>query len=638
MFARSTPVFSLAVLPFVLLVARGEGELPPPEFQVDPYLKAAQRAKLQDVDADVRAPRVGLDLSGQWTLLSRLQLGLETDFEHSHYRLFNFDQVLPGVAEPLRDAFQVKLSPRLKYALDDRWALLAGATVGAAGSPDADLQRSFTYGGFVGFHRQFDERFGMTFGVAASTRLEDHVHVLPLVGVNWRISQRWRLDVEGAGGKLSYAFRPPLRVFVGLAYELHEFRFAGDSSIPEGVLRDQSFPVSLGLDWRPYPATRVVFALGSNFDTTYRVRDSQGHTLFDKDAAGAPFVSLAIHFGFGGRPANTSGSADDMRAVPLDRATEGDPALGGPTVQFWEENDSMSGTDDNYSQGGQIAYLAPEYRAGELPAWMNWFGEGLPALGYNVERARFTFAAGQLIFTPLNIHTPVLQVGDHPYSAWLYGAPALQRRGLTAGGMDVLEEVRIGLGWVGPGALGGEAQNFIHRNFTIAPALGWEHQLRNEPTGDFTYARAWRKVLLGERDAGAVEFIPHFALVGGTPRTQAAAGGTMRFGVNLPDDFGPPTIQSTLPISGGAPQRFGAYLFAAIEGRALARDTFLDGDLWRSGDHVESLPLGLESRVGVAVTWHCLDLGFTYARQSPEFKGQGYGNHDYGAIWANWRL
>jgi lipid A 3-O-deacylase len=243
-----------------------------------------------------------------------------------------------------------------------------------------------------------------------------------------------------------------------------------------------------------------------------------------------------------------------------------------------------------------------------------------------------------LIFTPLNIHTTALQAGDHPYAGWLYGAPALQRRGLMSDGTAVLEEARIGLGWVGPGALGGEAQNFIHRNFTIAPALGWEHQLRNEPTGDFTYARAWRKVLLGERDAGAVEFIPHFALVGGTPRTQAAAGGLVRFGVNLPDDFGPQTIQSTLPISGGAPQPFGAYLFAAIEGRAVARDTFLDGDLWRSGDRVESLPLGLESRVGVAVTWHCLDLGFTYARQSPEFKGQGYGNHDYGAIWANWRL
>ena len=100
------------------------------------------------------------------------------------------------------------------------------------------------------------------------------------------------------------------------------------------------------------------------------------------------------------------------------------------------------------------------------------------------------FAAGQLIFTPVDINPSALQVGDHPYAGWLYGAPSLERRGRTSGGTDVLEQIRLGLGWVGPGALGGEAQNFIHRNFQINQAQGWDNQLHNEPTADFTLIKS----------------------------------------------------------------------------------------------------------------------------------------------------
>ena len=638
MFARSTPATALALLPFTLLLTRGEGELPPPEFSVNPHFTAPQRAKFDQTSADVRAPRVSLDLGGEWTLSPRTKLGLAADFEHSHYRLFNFNRLLPGVSEPIRDAFQVKLSPRLTYALDEKWALVGGASVGWAGDPDAEVAKTFTMGGFVGAHRQFNEHFGLTFGAAAATRLEDHVHLLPFVGVDWQISKRWRLAMAGASGQLSYSLSKPVEVFLGLAYETHEFRFADDASIPGGVLRDQSVPISVGLNWQPNPSTRVTFAVGSAFSPSYRVRDAQGHTLLDKDAKGAPFMSLGVNLGFGGRRSKASEAGEVPPLVPMLQSGAGDDSVGGHTLKIWEENDSMSGTDDNYSQGAQIAYLAPEHHVGDMPSWLRWFGEGLPALGFEVERARGTFTAGQLIFTPLNITATALQVGDHPYAGWIYGAPALQRRGQTAGGIEVLEEVRLGLGWMGPGALGGEAQNFIHRNFEINQAQGWQNQLRNEPTADLTYARAGRILLAGEREGGAVDFIPHLALVGGTPRTQAAAGGTVRIGVNLPDDFGQPTIQSTLPISGGATQSCGVYLFAAVEGRAVARDSFLDGSLWRSGYHVASEPLGLETRVGFAVTRHSVDFGFTYARQSPEFKGQHFGNHDYGSLWLNWRI
>ena len=615
------------------------GDFMPAQSSVEPGFVVPSRGKIGDTDADIRAPRVSLDLGAKWMLSPRWLFGLGAGIEHSHYRFSDFGTLLPGASEPLRDAFQVKLSPTFTYLHDDRWAFVAGVNFGAAGDPDASVPESMTVGGLLGARRQFSRNFALTLGVAGSTRLEDVVRVLPVIGVEWQIAHRWRLDTQGPSGRLSYQINDPLQVFLRLAYETREFRLADDASIPGGVLRDQSIPVSLGIGWQASPSAKVTFQIGTLFSGSVRLRDDHRRTLVDEDVAGAPFVSLGVNVGFGGArsAAGATGEPRDGRAVDLSR-DEDTGVLAGHTVQAWEENDSVTGTDHSYTQGLQFAYLAPEHATGSMPGWLAWFGEGLPSIGFETERARATFATGQLIFTPVDIHTSAYQPGDRPYAGWIYGAPALQRRGTTAGGIDVLEELRLGLGWVGPGALAGEAQNFIHRNLSIGQGLGWEHQLRNEPTGDLTYARAWRATLAGDRDGGAVDIVPHVALTGGTPRTQASAGATLRIGVNLPDDFGRPTIQSGLPVSGGTSRPFGVHLFAGIEGRAIAGDTFLDGNLWRSGPSIDKEPFGLESRVGFAVTSGKVDLGFTYARQSPETSVGERKTHDFGSVWLSWRI
>ena len=616
-------------------------QAPDPVFTVESYLRTGSRAKADLAEADVRAPRVGIDFNATWMLPPRWRISLDAEIEHDHYRLFNFDRLLAGTEEPLRDAFRVRIAPMATYFVDERWALVAGMTPEVAGDPDADVARSFTIGGFVGARRQFTPTFAMTFGGMASTRLADTPRFLPLLGVEWQIARRWRFGVQGPGGSLSYAWHTaeegkPLNLFLKMAYESREFRLASDSSVSEGVLRDQSFPVGIGVEWHAAPLATVTAEVGTSMSGSLRVRDRNDRTLVDRDLQSASYLRLGIQVPLSAP--TPSGSEETHSHHSGAGAEESERRLSGGVIQAWEENDSMTGTDSNYSQGIQFSYLAPEAAWGSMPAPLAWFGESIPSVGYQVERGRFTFATGQLMFTPIDIHTTTLQVSDRPYAAWMYLAPAVQRRGQTSAGNAVLEELRLGLGWIGPGAMGGEAQNFIHRNFAIGLAEGWTHQLHNEPTGDLTLARAWRRTLAGDRDGGCVDFVAHGALTGGTPRTQGTAGGLVRIGVNLPDDFGQPTIQSTLPISAGVPQHFGVHVFAGIEGRATAYDSFVDGNIWRSSHHVAGDPLGLESRVGFALTWYSVDLGFTYARQSPDFKQQTGGNHDYGALWLNWRL
>ena len=131
----------------------------PSQSSVEPGFVVPARGKIGETDADIRAPRVALDLGAKWMLSPRWLFGLGAGVEHSHYRVSNFGKLLPGADEPLRDAFQVKLSPTFTYLYDERWAFVAGVNFGAAGDPDEEISRSLTVGGLLGARRQFSQNF-----------------------------------------------------------------------------------------------------------------------------------------------------------------------------------------------------------------------------------------------------------------------------------------------------------------------------------------------------------------------------------------------------------------------------------------------------------------------------------------------
>ena len=106
-----------------------------------------------------------------------------------------------------------------------------------------------------------------------------------------------------------------------------------------------------------------------------------------------------------------------------------------------------------------------------------------------------------------------------------------------------------------------------------------------------------------------------------------------RLGRRLPHDYGPPRIQPSLPGSGFfVPQNgFGWYLFAGVEGRAVARNIFLDGNTFRDSRSVDKEPLVGDLQFGFALTWSDVRLGYTHVLRTREFKTQGK-TSEFGAV------
>ncbi|MFP4360513.1 MAG: lipid A deacylase LpxR family protein [Alphaproteobacteria bacterium] len=287
------------------------------------------------------------------------------------------------------------------------------------------------------------------------------------------------------------------------------------------------------------------------------------------------------------------------------------------TLSFTLDNDLFAGSDRYYTNGVRLAWRSP---AASPPGWL----AALEPLGRAFmppdAARRWGLALGQSLFTPEDIARENPDPDDRPYAAWLYGAVNLSSAQATS-----LSRLELQLGVVGPAALGEEAQNTVHRINRGQEAEGWDFQLANEPGGNAIASRIWRynHPLAGE-DGFAVGALPSLTASLGNVQTHAAAGLLLRAGWGLNADFGPPRIRPSVTGSAfvDAEERSGGYVFAGVEGRAVARDLFLDGNTFQDSRSVDKKPLVTEASVGAAWLFPGGRLSYTHVFRTEEFRRQ----------------
>jgi len=83
----------------------------------------------------------------------------------------------------------------------------------------------------------------------------------------------------------------------------------------------------------------------------------------------------------------------------------------------------------------------------------------------------------------------------------------------------------------------------------------------------------------------------------------AGTGIQMRFGWNLPGDFGIKIIRpgGDSSVSFRRSGRFGVHLFAAVDGKAVLRNIFLDGNTFQDSHSVDKRPFTLDILLGMSL-------------------------------------
>ena len=294
------------------------------------------------------------------------------------------------------------------------------------------------------------------------------------------------------------------------------------------------------------------------------------------------------------------------------------------SIQF--ENDFFGGgTDRHFTHGTRIECLTgPQKWIAQGADKLPWFSSE-KAFGHSDEplKGRAAFSLGQSIFTPENTAAAQVVPEDRPYAGWLYVG-----FGLVANqGTRRYDKLELEIGMVGPYSFAKEVQTFWHSLFGLQIPRGWDNQLKTELGAVLYYEQARRydrRVVIGLE----ADIIPHFGGSLGNVFTNAAGGIVFRLGSKLDDDFGPPRIRPNLP--GGVFFRpgkgFNWYLFAGLEGRAVLRNIFLDGNTFTDSHRVDKKYLVGDAQAGVVMQWNRFRIAYTQIFRTKEFKGQERGD------------
>ena len=294
------------------------------------------------------------------------------------------------------------------------------------------------------------------------------------------------------------------------------------------------------------------------------------------------------------------------------------------------ENDIFFNTDRHYTNGIALNYTtAPQ----DTPRWVTALAHDLPMFGGDGE-VRTSYEVGQDMFTPQNTALANPDPTDRPYAGYLYLGLGLLEKDETH-----LDQIQLQLGVVGPAALAKETQFWIHGILGDPKPAGWAFQLHNEPAVEVIYERSF-KIIPPKSFLGLFfDVEPHAGAAVGTVYDYANAGAMARLGFNLPDDFGPMRLEPSLPGSGFFEPNGGlsAYIFAGVDGRAVGRNIFLDGNSWESSRSVAKNVFVGDLQFGAAIAFEDWRLSFSHVFRTKEFKNQSSADQ-FGAIALTARL
>jgi lipid A 3-O-deacylase len=188
----------------------------------------------------------------------------------------------------------------------------------------------------------------------------------------------------------------------------------------------------------------------------------------------------------------------------------------------------------------------------------------------------------------------------------------------------------LDLGMIGPAAGGHTSQDEVHGIIGAKKAQGWEDQLGDEFHADLTWLRRQR---IGERPLG---FTPNldthfeYGATLGTLHRNAGMGIVFRYGINLPNDFGPGRLEAPASACIAKPQEVHtAYLFTRVGGKLVQYDRFLSG--------LDTETAVGQLQVGAAYRYKSFEISYSQTFLTKEYEEQG-NTDSYGAINLMWRF
>lgn len=274
------------------------------------------------------------------------------------------------------------------------------------------------------------------------------------------------------------------------------------------------------------------------------------------------------------------------------------PADEGAIISLQTDNDGILFDRDTrgYAHGERLNYT---FAKNDEPNWLHSLVSWAP-FGY--ESRRYSLTGGRTAYAPAEGSGLI-----RPNASLYFLGAGLSGQGSRK--TDLLQ-IQIGL-------IKGDEPSGVN----VSP-----YRFKTEPIITIQHTRLWT----GEDGAAfggkSWDFTPHTTLSLGTANTHIGAGAMLRFGNAI---FRENAALPALQPNGVVHDRFriepklGINLVAGFEARAVARDVFLDGNLFRGATGLDKKWYTGHGFIGLVIYKQSWKLAAYYVKRAKEFNGQG---------------
>jgi len=204
------------------------------------------------------------------------------------------------------DITQISLGVPWSWKFNDKWKWSSVVRIGSTRESGGDIDQSYNAGVVTSLNYKFNETLTLGPGFSCFSELEDSVSVIPILSIDWKFANDWRLSTgpsaganSGANVYLNYVLNEKWNFSAGVYFQNQRFRLSSDSIVAADGVGEESYIAAYAVaQYAPTDHLALSLIGGWGFARELTVYDDTGSELLEEDLGNSPFAGMRISYKF----------------------------------------------------------------------------------------------------------------------------------------------------------------------------------------------------------------------------------------------------------------------------------------------------------------------------------------------------